>query len=495
MQDCGNSTAGQDCASRFPGAPWRFCIHGGAAVLAVGILGALFLRLAAALDNFWLDEVFTYYLAMSMNSVWDAITKVRIEHHTLNTMYMYIIGNQTDWVWYRLLSVVTGTASVAVLGCASLRKGLPETIAVITLSALSYPLVVYSSEARGYAPAMFFSLTCFLLVREYMARRSIALLPLFWASAALAVFSHAASACICLSLAAWTLWRELRCSRNLIAAIVETAKCHLVPLAFIACLYLLVMRKSTSIGGAVLPLPGVLMQTLCLMVGSPPDGIWRVAGVAAALACLCFGLYAASKKEGDLWVFYACALLVTPALMLLLANREYVYPRYFVVLFPFFFLMVAQALSWAFQRAAWGKWLYVAALVLMAAGNICLSADLFTAGRGGYLKAMEYMASHTPRNEITVGSDHDFRNGIMIKFYARYLPADKRFSYVQSDSWPAGGVDWAILHTTPGAGERDPEQSVQAKGGTYTLAKTYRCCSLSGVNWFIYRNDSRIPER
>jgi hypothetical protein len=196
------------------------------------------------------------------------------------------------------------------------------------------------------------------------------------------------------------------------------------------------------------------------------------------------------KQDRSICIFYICGLIVAPALMLLVNNKEYVYPRYFVVLLPFFFLMTSQAFSSLARKNTSGKYLYITVLFLSVLGNGLALTDLFTYGRGGYMQAVQYMAAHTPRDEIIVGGDHDFRNGIMIQFYARYLAPPKHISYIKSDSWPETGPDWAIIHTSPGTGERDPGQSISAKGGRYILVQTYRCCSLSGVNWFIYQNDS-----
>jgi hypothetical protein len=530
--------------------------------LILGVIVAFGLRAVAASDNFWLDEVFTYYLAMDMRSCWDAITKVRIDHHILNTMYMYLVGDQSNWAWYRLLSVVTGTVSVLLLLYAVAGSGLVGTVSVLFLSCLSYPLVVYSSEARGYAPAIFFSLCSFLLIQRYWTatkhrpclldsqgragtpERDVVssqrdsrpfpdALPLdsdgadappkpnsspppfvfllfFWLSVILALLSHASSVCVYLAIGAWSLFRELHkdgssvdmmkphvtktFQDNLKATCIEMAKCHLVPVIFLAWLYLYIVRQCGSIGGDILPLPRVLVQTLCLILGTPFEGIWPWISTCGVVSGFVLGIYVASKKKNHLWVFYVFVLVIAPAMMLIVNDRQYVYPRYFIVLFPFFFLMIAEALAWLYNSVRHGKSLYVMVLTLISAGNIILLAGFFSTGRGGYMKAIEHMASNTPGNEIVVGSDHDFRNGIMLQYYGRYLPAGKRLTYVKLDSWPNEGPHWAVLHSVAGTTDFQAEPVMKAKGGTYVLVKTYKSCSLSGLNWFLYRNSTRLPE-
>lgn len=50
-------------------------------------------------------------------------------------------------------------------------------------------------------------------------------------------------------------------------------------------------------------------------------------------------------------------------------------------------------------------------------------------GRGHYLDAVMYLAEHTKDKIITVGSDHDFRNEMVLSFYAKYLPSGKEIVY------------------------------------------------------------------
>jgi hypothetical protein len=90
---------------------------------------------------------------------------------------------------------------------------------------------------------------------------------------------------------------------------------------------------------------------------------------------------------------------------------------------------------------------------------------------------------------VTVGGDHDFRNGLPVVFYSRYLPEGRRLVYFSLKEWPPEGPDWLIIHNTCSE-KRVPQHIVQIRGGTYRLAKSYPVLGLSGVGWHIYRNDS-----
>jgi len=137
-------------------------------------LVALLLRLYAAADNFGLDEIFNYYLAMyQVHAVSDIFTSINIEHQFLVTLSMYLLGDQLNWVWYRLPSVIAGTGTLALMAMVGYRRMRPVALIVtLAVAVVSYPMVVYSSEARGYAPAAFFSLAMWVLIEAYWHHRN-----------------------------------------------------------------------------------------------------------------------------------------------------------------------------------------------------------------------------------------------------------------------------------------------------------------------------------
>ncbi|MGD8255524.1 MAG: hypothetical protein PVF48_14105, partial [Syntrophobacterales bacterium] len=122
--------------------PWRLL------TLLAGVTAGAVLRVWAAFDDFWLDEIMSLGLAQSISHPWEILTLHHDNNHLLNTLYLFLIGKQQNWVWYRTLSVVTGTASVAIIAYTTFRRGFLEAATATVLVALSYPLILYSSEAR-----------------------------------------------------------------------------------------------------------------------------------------------------------------------------------------------------------------------------------------------------------------------------------------------------------------------------------------------------------
>lgn len=462
--------------------------------LALIILSAwaLFLRLYAATDNFWLDEIFTYFLAMNqVHSVSDIFTGIKVEHQFLVTLGMYLLGDQLNWVWYRLPSVIAGTGTIFLMALAGYRRMGPAALLfTLALAAVSYPLVVYSSEARGYAPASFFSLAMFLFMETYWRRGNEAYILGFWVATVLAVLYHPAAVCVYLSLGLWSLVREWRRSGGLARDVRELVLLHAVPAAVIAYLYFTVMRQWDSVGGDVLPLMRVIGDTMAVVLGLPMQPEFRWWALFGGCVLITAGLVILARLvRSDRWIFYFSVLLLAPALMLWVNNRPYIYVRYFIIQFPFLYLMVGETLSITAKRFKKVRVAIAGLGLLMLAGNSLATADFLRVGRGGYLKAVDYMAASTPRQVVTVGGDHDFRNGLPILFYSRYLPKNRRMVYFRMNSWPPEGPDWLILHNTCSE-EFTPPKTAKIRGKTYLLAKSYPVLGLSGVGWHLYRNEA-----
>ena len=454
----------------------------------VGIVSAAFLlRAWASSDQFWLDEIFTYYLAMQLDSPLDAIFRIQIEHHTLNTLFMSLIGDQDNWFWYRLLSVVTGTASVALLAHIGFHRGVAEGLIAAALAAVSFPLVQYSSEARGYAPAIFFVLLAFVFIQKPWRSRSSGSPVLFWLSTWLALLAHPSSLYIYLAIAVWSLRRswESNAGRPSRTA-VEMMTYHAPIVIPFGALYWFAIRGAAPIGGNILSLSDVLRDTLCLLVGSPVIGWWQWIGALGACGLL-IGGFTALRKDEDISVFYFCALLLMPAIVLLLANRKHVYLRYFVVCYPFFYLLVADLLARLYRGTQSSRLASITLLALLSMGNVSASLPLLLHGRGHYLEALLYMRNRSSQDEIAIGSDHDFRNRLTLEFYRRYVEGNERIVYVTFDHWPRSGPEWIITHH--GDPARQPKPSLVVKKASYTLTKSFLSGGLSGFSWHIYHND------
>ena len=461
--------------------------------LLAGVTAGAVLRVWAAFGDFWLDEIMSLGLAQSISHPWEILTLHHDNNHILNTLYLFLIGKQQNWVWYRTLSVVTGTASVAIIGYLTFRRGFLEAVTATVLVALSYPLILYSSEARGYAPAVLFSLTSFFLLQSYWQRRTFWKVVLFWTSVALGLLSHLTFIYVYLSLFVWSVVYKVENKKNRLGTWIELLECHTVPILCVILLYVSSVKHITIGGGPVYSNFEVIRRAVLLALGFPEKGIAGSLGIITAFALISYGIYSFQRQNSSGWIFYLSVLLLAPAFVLILNPPEHFYFRYLLVCFPFFYLLPGSVLASLCRKSSLGKILAVLFLVVFTTVNVQKTADLLKIGRGKYSEAILYMAEHTSGNEIVVASDNDYRNKIVLSFYERYLPEGKKIIYRDQNQLPLNGPDWVITHSQDMG--FSPLPSIRGPAGhTYTLARSFPYSGISGWHWFVYRNDSSLDE-
>jgi hypothetical protein len=460
------------------------------AVITCLAAGAL-IRVWAALGDFVLDEIWSLSLAQWISSPWDVFTLPQANSHPLNTLFAYFLGDRNVH-GLRLPSVLSGIAALGLLARAAARRDPVEMLTTLWLCSVSYLLVLYSAEARGYAMAILFGICAFLALRSHLESRTPGARGVFWVSVVLGLTAQLSFVTVFLSLVVWGVYHELRARGPRGRTWMELAGIHGIPLAFAGTLYLSYARQLVF-SGDVMSLRRALAGVVTLAVGIDPEwagGAVPAVVVAAALAVS--GIVLLARERSSEWMFYVCVLLPAPALVALASRTGYMYPRSFVVCVPFFYLLAGRVLAACFRRSIPGKAVAAVALLLFTAGSAHLDRQLISPGRGSYHRALFYMAQETAGPEVVVASDHDFRNKLMLYFYARYLPPSKRLVYVEhKDIVPGNGPEWLIMHSTDL--KYVPRPEVDARGGKYGLVRSYPYGGISGFSWFVYRRATPAP--
>lgn len=140
------------------------------AMLAVIVAAGLALRIAAGRGGIWLDEAWSAVMAREAGNL--AGVFLRINHdnnHHLNTAWLQLVGIGAPPLAMRALSIATGTLSILVAALIGARHGRGAALATAALFALSPFMMLYGSEARGYAPATLAILTIVLFSAKGMA--------------------------------------------------------------------------------------------------------------------------------------------------------------------------------------------------------------------------------------------------------------------------------------------------------------------------------------
>ena len=98
-------------------------------VLVVGVIVAAALRVVAGLDDFWLDEIWTWVAVTQVQSATQIFTEFRYDNnHLLNTWIIYLLGTECHWFFYRIPAVVAGIGTVVLCGLTARRWGRVEAV-------------------------------------------------------------------------------------------------------------------------------------------------------------------------------------------------------------------------------------------------------------------------------------------------------------------------------------------------------------------------------
>lgn len=457
-------------------------------LLAALLIVATALRVPGLFSDFWLDEIWTLKIVLGMDSAWDVFREVRhSNNHHLNTLWFYLIGDHRSWIPYRLPALAAGVASVWLAWRIGARRGRCEAAFAAGLCASSYLLVHYSSEARGYAPVVFFGLAAFALLPAFFRRPTTVRAAGFWSVTGLGFLSHLMYLHVLVAAGVWALVvlggdggvrRVLRDGLRLFAP----------PALFLLAFYWFDVRLTKIGEGPELDAGEVFVRALSYAIGGPPSGPLALAAAVAGL-----GLFGASvlwwQRQGRAeWVFLAVVIFASPAVSFALMRPEVFFVRYFLVSTAFGLIALAGPLAEAWTRGgAWraGVALGIAAVLL---GNGLLLTRFYRYGRGDYLSTVRMIADSAGSRLPTVSSDHRFRNSNVIRFYNRYVPVDRRLVYVEQDEAP----DWLLLHRIGALGRYAPD--IERGEERYVLVRVAPYSDLSGWSWLVYRRASpRTP--
>lgn len=455
-----------------------------AGALAGIVLAGAIVRWLAAQGDLWFDEIWSIALGARVTSPAGVFWQIHHDNnHYLNTLLVNAIGPGRASIAYRWPAVASGTALVGLLAVAPPLRSRAARLVAAILGAASFELIQYASEARGYAPALLFAFAAFLALDRYLASRRGAWAWAFAAASSLCVLSHLTGVLLVGASLAWAaaaLWPERRTVSPAPAAVVFAG-----PLVVPAAIFLVDVRVMEVGGAPPWTARGVLEEAGRLAFNVTP-------GVTAWVLLPAAGLLAAAvvrlrRRQDPRWVFFAALVLSPGAVMLL--RPEHVSSRYFLVALPFVLVLVAETAT-TLARASWAASV-AGALLLCAyvAGGASRTAGLVAEGRGHYSEALRYMDERSGPGVIRVASDHDLRNGLLVRYYASALRTAHRIEYVDASDWTTARPDWFIVHDNLVDGPpRISPVLVSDSGAVYRLVRTYGFGGIAGWRWYLYHS-------
>jgi hypothetical protein len=468
--------------------------------------GALVLLLAAAVrirsadNSLWLDEIWPIHQVSSLTAPWQVLTRIHSDaNHYLNSLWLYVIGSKGNWAGYRAPSVLAGVGTVAVAGWIGRKRSPATGCFALLLTGFSYVLIVYSSEARGYATLTLFALLAYASLDRHLTTHRWGSAVLFSCSAALGLLSHLTFAGFLLAAFPWALLRLRRSRRPAKAIAASLAGCFAPPTVLLTVLYVVDLRFLDVNGGATPGLGRCVVESLAWTFGHPggtvlaplplPTFTPALAAAAAVGLGLVAGIVYLARTDPVAIVVFGGTIVVAPVLLVVGSGSEVLYVRYFIVPILFLLLLFSFMLGALDASGRIGRILSGALLAGYLFSNGRQLPALFALGRGDNAGAIAYIRDHSRDRPITVTGDIDFRIGTVVNFFRATEPADRSLRYLTTMHFGGRGVEWLV-------GEREsfeppalPEREyVDAEGHRFAFVQAFPAAPLSGLHWFLYHN-------
>jgi hypothetical protein len=446
---------------------------------------AAVVRLVASWDNFWLDEIWSWRFAISAKSYWQVATGIPHDNNQiLNTWAIYSFPPDAHWTVYRIPAVLAGVGAVVLAGLSGWKRSACEGITALVLTGSSFVFIQYSSEARGYAYLLLFVFLSVWLMQRIDRTSSRRDEFLFGISASFGFLAHFLFVAAYGGLIAWSLISVIRRHRRWTPRIGSLIWMHGLPFLTLAGLAICYGGMPMAGGGDHQRVLEIITQAGSLIVGGPNHGV-------AAVLCCCITAVASVialvqlNKQADGVVYFVVGSTITLALMIIVAATDLVYPRHFLVPMACVLIVLSHLLATLWNAGRIGKGGYLVAVGLFLMGNTVHTWSLLKYGRGSYEEAVAFLQAESG-DTVTLGSDHDFRNGMVLDYYYRRLLHPKPLAYYPGNQWPPEGPEWLILHSFEQPAV--PQPIVQTPAGhRYQLVKVFPYYGLSGWNWILYR--------
>jgi hypothetical protein len=465
---------------------------------AITVAGAG-IRWRAMFNDLWLDEIFSLRLLDDVTSPVEILTRVHHDNnHPLNSLFLFLLEPQAGEWTYRLLSWTTGTLSICIAGWlaqtqyASLRPQEPPSRArlagVVTaiLFADCYLMVHYSSEARGYAPAVFFVLIAIVAQLIGQRRDARGARVTYWLATVLALSSHLAVQQIVVSNFVWgwmaTGRDPMQITRKRLA---QFLKWQGVPWLALLASWFFFTRRLTIAGGTDGSALAAVAATVAFTFGVP-------SGVPALVALPIIGVLVASavrfvwRDSPALASFYVMGIVILPVIGLAATRFTLAVPRYFILSAALCLVLSGYLFTRAWSAGRIGRFVCAASVALFVIGNGVHTARLFAFGRGEYRAALRYVLDNSKSGPIVISSDHDFRNGLVIAHHAPSILSGNRITYSSNARSAATGSDWYFAHRLDEDTQTPPAEVRDGSNHLYRFRRTFKHAALSGWDWDLY---------
>lgn len=447
-------------------------------------------RIAAARNDLWFDEIISVRLAGLMSGWLGVFTEFRYDNnHYLNTLWVYALGlNQSPW-WYRAPAVAAGLATIAAAYWTLRPYGPIAQKTGAVLFAFSYPLIHYSSEARGYSFQVLFCLLAFGCLDRFHRGARFRYAWGYGSMASLALLSQLLTVNFLMACGFWSISFQMKQEIPPRRKLQRLMACHLLPFLCSVALYFISIRFLEIGGGPKLNTLLVLTSAWSLLLYYATATWLRVSIGILALVLTFAGLWSYRKHEverGDSsenWKFLFAFLVVIPLARVTIPGGL-LFVRYFLVQLVFCLWLFSVLLAdLAVRREK--KTLVAVFLVLFLGLNLGQSRRLLHYGRGNYRAALQMMVDETDGRLLTIATSNKVHDVPVLEYFLAECNLDSK----QIRTFDVSGhPEWFILHRTMtcAADLSEPPREFTVDDVSYALRQRFRTSYLSGFEWNCY---------
>lgn len=421
---------------RFLRTDWLFIAT--VCVLAVAIA----LRIAAAFQPLWLDEVWSLAFADRMVSPWDIFRIHHLNNHPLNTLYLWLLGYGRPPVVYRIPSLVSGIVLLLWMTRDAWKRSHREGFFVALLIGFSLVILQTAAEARGYSPMLlsaYAAYVCFQRMERTGGQCDMVLYALF---GSLAIALHLSAITLILSASAATFTRV--CIRSgFVQAVFLTFRRHGVPFLLFGLLVVFTLHHEALDMGLD---PGMSFWVFGVQVLGWTELPRTIAMVFS------FGMYAAllsvvertlrnNPPEGMFLLMLFC---IAPAFLLLCGSRAIgLEVRFFLPSVAAFFLVLSAlfARAWRF-RPILSRIALVTLFAVLLLGNSEGIGKLMFYGRAeskSFQPVLQQLQQQSALLPVTFGMEYSI-DVILVEFFG--TAAD--FVFIPRERWSTTPPEWLL---------------------------------------------------
>ena len=463
------------------------------AVLLIGVfvLTGFALRCFAAQGGLWTDEAWSLLYAQQAGDALGVLTRINHDNnHHLNSWWLQLVGPEAPPILMRGLSIITSSITIWVAALIGLRRNRMTGVIAAALFALSPIMVVYGSEARGYAPMMLSLIIMIWRIDIWLGDRSAPKPTLLLASCALAgTLAHLTMLPAVIMLALWIFLAGVQ--RYGIIQSVKAAADVLGPALAIAifCVSAVIITATRSETGLQVGgytsfewslFGGALAELLTLTTGV---GYAAQASIYAIIAIVTIGLamlITAWQMPVERKWFYTVLVLTMPVAVAVFNPGNSQYARYYLPSAIAILLLIAEWIGHVAigqTRAKIGVMTILAGISGLA---LVQNYQLITSQRGHPEQALAAIMRAAPKGAgITISLE---RAHAMLKVAALSQHYPLRISQAKCST--------ADFHFAPRSAIEAPLPMLRSCGPSMRLIAFGNAIGPSGESWSLYQRQA-----